>query len=108
MLRKLGSYPRQNGFAIALRELGRASGLNLLTAAIVLWNTVYLERATNNIRDREHSFNDTLLRPSFPARLGTSTSPATTSGAARPQMAAVRHFPSSDSWPSQQALCGRR
>lgn len=102
MLRKLGSYPRQNGLAIALRELGRiertifilewlqsvelrrrvnaglnkgearnalaravffnrlgeirdrsfeqqryrASGLNLITAAIVLWNTVYLERAT--------------------------------------------------------------
>ncbi len=97
MLRKLGSYPRQNGLAVALRELGRiertlfildwlqsvelrrrvhaglnkgearnslaravffnrlgeirdrsfeqqryrASGLNLVTAAIVLWNTVY-------------------------------------------------------------------
>ena len=101
MLRKLGSYPRQNGLAVALRELGRiertlftldwmqnvelrrrvqiglnkgeaknalaravffnrlgelrdrsfenqryrASGLNLVVAAIVLWNTVYLERA---------------------------------------------------------------
>ncbi|WP_232461084.1 Tn3 family transposase [Burkholderia ubonensis] len=101
MLRKLGSYPRQNGLAVALREIGRiertlfildwlqdvelrrrvhvglnkgearnalaravffyrlgeirdrsfeaqryrASGLNLVTAAIVLWNTVYLERA---------------------------------------------------------------
>jgi TnpA family transposase len=98
MLRKLSSYPRQNGLAIALRELGRiertlfildwlqnvelrrrvhaglnkgearnaltravffnrlgeirdrsfeqqryrASGLNLVTAAIVLWNTVYI------------------------------------------------------------------
>ncbi|GHL84143.1 hypothetical protein ECZU36_54270 [Escherichia coli] len=96
MLRKLGSYPRQNGLAVALRELGRiertlfipdwlqsvelrrrvhaglnkgearnslaggvlqppwgnqdrsfeqqryrASGLNPVTAAIVLWNTVY-------------------------------------------------------------------
>ena len=97
MLRKLGSYPRQNGLAVALRELGRiertlfildwlqsvelrrrvhaglnkgearnalaravffnrlgeirdrsfeqqryrASGLNLVTAAVVLWNTVY-------------------------------------------------------------------
>lgn len=106
MLRKLGSYPRQNGLAVALRELGRiertlfildwlqnielrrrvhaglnkgearnalaravffnrlgeirdrsfeqqcyrASGLNLLTAAIALWNTVYLERATNALR----------------------------------------------------------
>ena len=102
MLRKLGSYPRQNGLAVALRELGRiertlfaldwmqnielrrrvqtglnkgeaknalacavflnrlgeirdrsfenqryrASGLNLVVAAIILWNTVYLERAT--------------------------------------------------------------
>src|SRR4029453_5408709 len=101
MLRKFGSFPRQNGLAMALRELGRierslftldwlqnvelrrrvqgglnkgeasnavaggvffnrwgeirdrsfenqryrASGLNLVTAAIVLWNTVYLERA---------------------------------------------------------------
>ncbi len=81
MLRKLGSYPRQNGLAVALRELGRidrtlfildwlqsvastdsairdrsfeqqryrASGLNLVTAAIVLWNTVYLERATSGL-----------------------------------------------------------
>lgn len=101
ILRKLGSYPRQNSLALALRELGRmertlytlawledpalrrrvtavlnkgearnslaraiffnrlgeirdrsfenqrhrASGLNLVTAAITLWNTVYLERA---------------------------------------------------------------
>ena len=101
MLRKLSAYPRQNGLALALRELGRlersifmldwlqdidlrrrtqaglnkgearnalaralffnqlgelrdrrfenqsyrASGLNLLVAAIILWNTRYLERA---------------------------------------------------------------
>jgi TnpA family transposase len=106
MLRKLGSYPRQNGLALALRELGRiertlfildwlqsvelrrrvnaglnkgearnalaravffnrlgeirdrsfeqqryrASGLNLVTAAIVLWNTVYLERTTEYLK----------------------------------------------------------
>ncbi|CAB3774641.1 Tn3 family transposase [Paraburkholderia humisilvae] len=105
MLRKLGSYPRQNGLAVALREIGRiertlfildwlqhvelrrrvhvglnkgearnalaravffyrlgeirdrsfeaqryrASGLTLVTAAIVLWNTVYLERAVEAI-----------------------------------------------------------
>ena len=108
MLRKLGSYPRQNGLAVALREIGRiertlfildwlqnvelrrrvhaglnkgearnalarsvffyrlgeirdrsfeaqryrASGLNLVTAAIVLWNTVYLERAVQTMHDR--------------------------------------------------------
>jgi TnpA family transposase len=102
MLRKLGNCPRQNGLAIALRELGRiertlfilhllqsvelrrrvharlnkgearnalagavfihrlgeirdrsfeqqryrASGLNLVTGVIVLWNSVYPERAT--------------------------------------------------------------
>ena len=101
MLRKLSAYPRQNGLALALRELGRlersifmldwlqdidlrrrtqaglnkgearnalaralffnqlgelrdrqfenqsyrASGLNLLVAAIILWNTRYLERS---------------------------------------------------------------
>ncbi len=103
MLRKLGSYPRQNGLAVPLRELGRiertlfilswlqsvelrrrihaglnkgearnalaravflcrlgeirdrsfeqqryqASGLTLVTAAIALWNTVYIERAVH-------------------------------------------------------------
>ena len=118
MLRKLGSYPRQNGLAIALRELGRiertlfildwlqsvelrrrvqvglnkgearnalaravffyrlgeirdrsfeqqryrASGLNLITAAIVLWNTVYLERATAALRGNGKALDDTLLQ----------------------------------------------
>lgn len=106
MLRKLGSYPRQNGLAVALRELerigrtlftlewlrsvdlrrrvqaclnkgearnalaravffnrsgelrnrsferqhDRASGVNLVVAAIILWNTVYLERAVLPVR----------------------------------------------------------
>jgi Tn3 transposase DDE domain len=68
ILRKLGSYPRQSGLALALRELGRIertlfmlewlqnpalrrrvhAGLNkvnLAVVAIVAWNTVYLERA---------------------------------------------------------------
>ncbi len=118
MLRKLGSYPRQNGLAVALRELGRiertlfildwlqsvelrrrvhaglnkgearnalaravffyrlgeirdrsfeqqryrASGLNLVTAAIVLWNTVYLERATSALRAHGKAQDDTLLQ----------------------------------------------
>ena len=39
----------------------RASGLNLVTAAIVLWNTVYLERATNVLRDRGQGVDDALL-----------------------------------------------
>ncbi|MCU1249405.1 MAG: transposase [Edaphobacter sp.] len=108
ILRKLAAYPRQNGLALALRELGklertfftlqwlqdpelrrrshvglnkgeqqnalrravffnrlgeirdrsyenqrhRASGLNLLVAAIILWNTTYLQRAIDHLRDQ--------------------------------------------------------
>lgn len=118
MLRKLGSYPRQNGLALALRELGRiertlfildwlqnvelrrrvhaglnkgearnalaravffnrlgeirdrtfeqqryrASGLNLVTAAIVLWNTVYLERTIETLRASGIKIDDALLQ----------------------------------------------
>ena len=117
MLRKLGAYPRQNGLALALRELGRlerslftlqylkdvelrrrihaglnkgearnalaravffnrlgelrdrtyenqryrASGLNLVVASIVLWNTVYLERAVKELRERRQVISDDLL-----------------------------------------------
>ncbi|MDM1221194.1 Tn3 family transposase [Escherichia coli] len=32
MLRKLGSYPRQNGLAVALRELGRMNHGSLAAA----------------------------------------------------------------------------
>lgn len=34
----------------------RASGLNLVTAAVVLWNTVYLERAAHAMRGNGHDF----------------------------------------------------
>ena len=40
----------------------RASGLNPVTAAIVLWNTVYLERATNALRSHGLTVDDDLLR----------------------------------------------
>ena len=109
IMRQLASYPRQNGVAAALRELGRlertlftldwiddpelrratgqelnkgetrnslaravflhrlgeirdrtyenqqhrASGLNLLVTAIILWNTRYLERAVDALRQVE-------------------------------------------------------
>jgi TnpA family transposase len=109
ILRQLASYPRQNGVAAALRELGRlertlftldwledpelrrgagrelnkgesrnslaravfihrlgeirdrtyenqqhrASGLNLLVTAVILWNTRYLERAIASMREIE-------------------------------------------------------
>ncbi len=118
LLRKLGSYPRQNGLAVALREIGkiertlfilqwlkdselrrrvqvglnkgearnalaravffnrlgemrdrgfenqnhRASGLNLVVAAIILWNTVYIERALIALRDKGESIREDLVR----------------------------------------------
>lgn len=118
MLRKLASYPRQNGLALALRELGRiehtiftldwlldprlrqrvtaglnkgeakntlakavcfnrlgeirdrtyelqrhrASGLNLVVAAIILWNTVYLDRAVDSLRGHERAIDEGLLK----------------------------------------------
>ena len=40
----------------------RASGLNLVTAAIVLWNTVYLERAAQALRDAGQVVDDGLLQ----------------------------------------------
>jgi len=40
----------------------RASGLNLVTAAVVLWNTVYLERAAHTLRGNGHAVDDTLLQ----------------------------------------------
>src|SRR5271165_3457558 len=117
MLKRLGAYPRQNGLALALREIGRiertlytldwlervplrrqttaelnkgesrnalaravcfhrlgrlrdrtaelqqhrASGLTLVTAAIVLWNTVYLDRALDALRRRGEVVPDALL-----------------------------------------------
>ena len=118
MLRKLGSYPRQNGLAVALRELGRiertlfilswlqsvdlrrrvhaglnkgearnalaravflcrlgeirdrsfeqqryrASGLTLVTAAIVLWNTVYIERAVQSFSSDGQNIDPEVLK----------------------------------------------
>jgi TnpA family transposase len=117
ILRKLGSYPRQNSLALALRELGRiertlftlewlqnpelrrrvnaglnkseaknaltravffnrlgelrdrsfedqlyrASGLNLAVAAIVAWNTVYLERAVASLSEQKTEIRPELL-----------------------------------------------
>ncbi|MGD2092023.1 MAG: Tn3 family transposase [Candidatus Aminicenantes bacterium] len=118
MLRKLGSYPRQNGLAVALRQIGfiertlfmldwmknvelrrrvniglnkgesknalartvflnrqgeirdrsfenqryRASGLNLVVAAIILWDTVYLELSIKALRDAGVEVNESLLQ----------------------------------------------
>ena len=35
-------------------EIHRASGLNLLVAAIILWNTTYLQRAVDHLRNQGH------------------------------------------------------
>jgi TnpA family transposase len=118
LLRKLAAYPRQNGLAWALREVGRvertlftlvwlqspalrrrvtaglnkgeathalrravcfyrhgaihdraveaqrhrASALNLVTAAVVLWNTVYLDLAVAHLRARGRAVPDEHLQ----------------------------------------------
>lgn len=38
MLRKLGSYPRQNGTAVALRELGRIERTLFIWTGCKAWN----------------------------------------------------------------------
>jgi TnpA family transposase len=38
------------------------SGLNFLTVAIVLWNTVYIERAAEALRRKSERFDKKLLR----------------------------------------------
>ena len=40
----------------------RASGLTLTTAAIVLWNTVYLERAVNALKERGQPIDENYLQ----------------------------------------------
>lgn len=39
----------------------RASGLTLITAAITLWNTVYIENAINQLKKKGLPLNDQLL-----------------------------------------------
>ena len=126
MLRKLASYPRQNGLALALREIGRiertifaldwlldpklrqrvtaglnkgeakntlaravcfnrlgeiqdrtyeqqrhrASGLNLVVASIILWNTVYIERAVNEMQLQGYFIDESLLKHIAPIHWG--------------------------------------
>ena len=52
----------------------RASGLNLVVAAIILWNTVYLERAIGALRQQgpewDFSLWFALLSPLIGAALG--------------------------------------
>lgn len=45
----------------------RASGLNLVVAAIILWNTVYLERAVQALRDSGKNIDNPHRHPARPA-----------------------------------------
>ena len=47
-------------------ERYRASGLTLVTAAIVLWNTVFLERVIQAIRDHGQPVDENLLQQVSP------------------------------------------
>ncbi|OJW70043.1 MAG: hypothetical protein BGO68_03140 [Candidatus Amoebophilus sp. 36-38] len=40
----------------------RASGLNLVVAAIILWNTIYLEQAIQFLKDHSQVVDDNLLK----------------------------------------------
>ena len=42
-------------------QLYRANGLNLVVAAIILWNTAYIERAVDELAQRRHRIPDELL-----------------------------------------------
>jgi hypothetical protein len=61
---------RNRGFA---QQRYRASGLNLVTAAIVLWNTVYLGRTVHALRARDLPADDDMPVP-IAARLGAHQS----------------------------------
>jgi TnpA family transposase len=50
-------------------QMYRASGLNLVVAAIVLWNTVYLERAIEVLQKSGNDVDEHLLKHLSP--LGT-------------------------------------
>ena len=50
-----------DGDALLFEHLCRASGLNVVVAAIILWNTVYLERAVQALRDSGKDIDEKLL-----------------------------------------------
>ena len=62
LLSVMGAFAEFERALIREQQRYRASGLNLVTAAIVLWNTVYLERAANALRGHGKSVDDSLLQ----------------------------------------------
>ena len=55
----VGGDPRDRTYE---NQRHRASGLNLVVAAIVAWNTVYLEHAVQGLRKRGQVIPDELLQ----------------------------------------------
>ena len=43
-------------------QLHRASCLNLVGGAIILWNTVYIEKAVNYLRKTDKDFKEELIK----------------------------------------------
>jgi hypothetical protein len=99
----------------------RASGLNLVTAAIVLWNTVYLERATHGLRGTGHAVDDVLLQYLSPLGWEHINLTGDYPGAAAPRSARassgrcehcnrlnVLYFPNSETTPEWMKRTGRR
>jgi hypothetical protein len=57
-----------------VRRAGAAasgSGLNVVLAAIILWNTIYLERVILALREAGQSIDEMLLPPARAAGMGT-------------------------------------
>ena len=48
----------------------RASGLNLVTAAIVLWNTIHIEHVVKNLRQEGYNITDEHLKHLSPLGWG--------------------------------------
>ena len=90
MLRKLGSYPRHNGLAIALRELGRIER----TLFILDWlQNVELRRRVHAVLNKGEARN-ALARAVFIHRLGENPRPDVRAAAVprqRPQLGDGRH-----------------
>ena len=56
------TLPSSNNATRDKQQRYRASGLNPLTAAIVLWNTVYLDRTITVLTSNEGTIDPDLLR----------------------------------------------
>ena len=44
----------------------RASGLNLVVGAIILWNTIHIEKIVDYLRKTDKEFNENLIKHLLP------------------------------------------